>query len=275
MALPLLMMAGAGILGGGQYLLKKMDDRRSESLLGDLEAKVQASGAAGTTLGDMYMSAGERLASGNTLLQRNSGEIEDLLGGFDMAMLQQEQQQAAQLAQMQDAYSQTNMGIARDLQTRYNSEMSEFAETQTQFRAAMNALDNPSNLNSVTTLYNLFNILEPGGRVTQNEDGTFTGIGSGGNRVSGWLNDMQGKGLTDATIKEITDSIWQQYAPRLERAREVKKWYDGEMQAIGGAGRNVRSPVGSLGINWDLNQYPPDMGQPNDVPDGYSLPEGG
>ena len=265
MALPLLLLAGAGILGGGQFLLKKMDDRRKQSLFDGFQQQLQGTGQMQDPMAQAALGQAQRMVDDGSFLERNSGQLENLINNYGYAQAQAQAAEQNRLAQMQDAYSQTNIGIAQDLQTRYNSELSEFAETQTQFRAAMNALENPSNLNSVTTLYNLFNILEPGGRVTANEDGTFTGIGDSGNQFANWLNQMTGEGLTQDTIKEITESIWQQYAPRLERARAVKGWYEGEMQALSGAGRNVRSPVGSLGVDWRLNQYPsPDPGAVTD-----------
>lgn len=258
MALPLLGLlgVGAGILGGGQFLLKKMDDRRSESLLGDLQSAVANSGQFGQLYGDRFLHQAQALADSGNLLNRTSGGVQSLLQNFQSGAMQYAMQQQQRELEMANAYSKTNEGRFRDLQTRYNSELSDFAEVQTQFKAAFNALDNPSNLNGITALYNLFSILEPGGRVTQNEDGTFTGLGDAGNRFANWMNEWMGEGLSEATRQEIMDSLYAQYNPRWLRANNVKRWYDNEIKNMSQSGYNVRSPVGSLGIDWQLNQVP-------------------
>jgi hypothetical protein len=249
------MLAGAGMLGGGQYLLSKMDEKREKGMLSDFREYASSSPLAQSGLADGLLSGLESNAANSSLLGRTSGQTQSLINDF-MKMDTEFQQDQMQLqAEMQDAYSKSNLGQAEQLQTNWEQAQKEFGGVQKQMQSAMLALENPSNLNSITSLYNLFAIIEPGGRVTQNEDGTFTGTGNGGNRLANWANEWRGEGLTPASIKEISESLWAQYTPKLENARRVKSFYENKMSQIQASGRNVQSPIGSLGIDFGLNQF--------------------
>ena len=277
MALPLIMMAGAGILSGAQYLLKRQDEKKGETMLADFQSDIYNGPMAGTQMGDWYANQAQQAVSTRSGFfdEMATPRLEELQNAYGTQLNTMQQNQQAAQASMADRFSQTNTGIANTLSNQYNADLKVFAETQNQFKSAMNALDNPSNLNSVTALYNMFNLIEPGGRVTQNEDGTFSGAGDVGNRFSNWLNEMQGEGLTPDTIEEIRDAIWQQYSQRYEQSVRRKQYYEDEMNKLSGEGRNVRSPIGRLGIDWSLNQMPnnepviPIEEQP--APPGFSL----
>ena len=137
-------------------------------------------------------------------------------------------------------------------------DVGQFAEVvQPSFQKALLALENPNSADSVSALYNFFNIIEPGGRVTENEDGSFSGIGGGSGRIANWLNEMRGEGLSDVTRDQIIESIWKQYTPEYERAGRQKTYYEQLLEASRGMyGEGIQSPIGRQGIDWSLQQDP-------------------
>ena len=115
---------------------------------------------------------------------------------------------------------------------------------------------------AVAALYNFFNILEPGGRVTENEDGSFTGIGGTGSKFANWMNGIRGNGLDDTTRKQILSAINNQYGSQLDRARKQRAYYDKQVESYNNQGYNVNSPVGSLGIDYDSPLVNPNQQAP-------------
>jgi hypothetical protein len=278
MALPLLglMALGIGVSGGMQFLGHRADERKADSMLDDFVP--QFTGPDAHILNAQYQNMAQQIGDASPgFLSEPGGKsqaAQSFLDQYQNDMVRSQLGQAQMQREMQDAYSQTNRGIADQLDQDYNRDLRTFAETQNQFRSAMQALENPSNINSVATLYNFFNILEPGGRVTENEDGTFAAAGSAGNRWASWLNEMRGGGLTEVSRKEIVDAIWAQYGTRWEQANRQKRQYEQELRDIEASGRKVTSPIGRLGIDWSMNQLgglegPPRTTKGPPLPPGY------
>ena len=96
-------------------------------------------------------------------------------------------------------------------------------------------------------------IIEPGGRVTQNEDGMFTSAGGLSARFTNWLNEAAGEGLSSKSIEEIRDALNRQYVPSWEAANRARVTLEQQMERMRASGRNVQSPIGNLGIEWGAN----------------------
>lgn len=269
MALPLLLAAGAGILGGAQYLMKKGDEREAASLLDGYD----------------FSLPGLQGQQESAWMDNQAGSLMDRELGFLNASKAQQAQQLRDLHQQR--FGQINQGMAAQqkqhyansisrsdqLDADYNRDLKQFGGiVQPAYQQAVNALGPGMNsADSVAALYNFFNIMEPGGRVTENEDGSFTGIGGGGAKLANWFNKMRGDGLDGETRKQILDAINNQYRPQLERARKQEQFYNNRMREYGDMGLDVQSPVGSLGIDYLTDPTEGFGTQAPPVPDGYRV----
>lgn len=273
MALPLIAALGAGILGGGRYLMNRADERKAQGLAATAESflanSTLAQAAPGQAMGILNAIQGE-LQNDSFLDTGSAARVQSLMDAAmaQNANIEQGQAQAAQQAAIRNFDRST--AVTNQLDQDYNRDLRVFGSVvQPAFRQALSALENPNSADSVAALYNFFNIVEPGGRVTENEDGSFTGIGGSGARLANWFNQMRGEGLSENTREQIISAIWKQYQPQFERAKRQKSQYERDLRRYGQQGLDVRSPVGRLGIDYSLNQAPPAPG-PIQVPQGYT-----
>ena len=274
MVLPLLGIAamGAGVLGGTAFLRNKQDTKQAQATASMLEqylansqlgqarpdvaqglmAQLQASQA-----GDDFFDLGANRRAQSLLdnaIQLNSNLITSQA---------QAEQEAAKLNfdRTTDITNQLDQDYARDIGT--------FGQVvQPAFRKILAALESPNSADSLASAFNFFNIVEPGGIMRDPENQAYRGIGGKGAQFANWLNEWQGKGLTEATRKQIIDAVWNQYAPEWERAQAIKRKYVSDLQRYKKQGFSPVSPIGRQGVDWGLNQIPPNYFDPaeSDLP---------
>jgi hypothetical protein len=269
MALPFLAM-GLGLLGGKAYLQSKEDARTADETLQQAESWL-ANRPDWAAQNAGYLEQLENLRTNQGFFSDDTGLAQSYLQNMQRDYDTQQAQAEADKARRIAATNQFDQDWARDV--------GQFAEVvQPSFQKALLALEDPNSADSVAALYNFFNIIEPGGRVTENEDGSFRGIGGSGGRIANWLNEMRGEGLSDVTRDQIIESIWKQYTPEYERAVRQKGYYEKLMETSQGMyGQGIQSPIGRQGIDWSLQQDPRQVqtetvteGQPK-VPTGWRL----
>jgi hypothetical protein len=255
MPLPLLLGIGAGILGGAQYLMKKEDDRETESLLAQMQAQAPGTALGSAGYADPYLAAAQRTADNAGFFETSSDRVQSIYDKLLFDSAQYQQQQAQKQAERAWQMQQSSIGITDQLDQDYNRDLKSFGQiVQPAYRQAMAALENPNSADSVAALYNFFNIVEPGGRVTENEDGSFSSIGGAGAEIANWLNKMRGEGLSGATTDQIKKAIYNQFKPQYERAVRQRQQYERDLEYYGNQGYNVRSPIGRQGIDWTAPQ---------------------
>lgn len=266
MALPFLAL-GLGLLGGKAYLQTKSDTRESNSLLNEMEGFL-ASNPDFAQANPQYQHSMETLRNNQGFLSDDADMASSLL----TRMRSDDQLQRAQAEKTQEQ----QLAIQNQFDQDWARDVGQFTEViQPSFQKALLALDNPNSADSVAALYNFFNIVEPGGRVTENEDGSFTGIGGSAAGFANMLNKWRGDGLSDETRQQIMTSIWKQYTPEMERAQRQKVKYEADIERMRGLyGQDIQSPIGRQGGNWSLNQMPPGYGQPTEQPQLPPVPQG-
>ena len=266
MALPFLAM-GLGLLGGKAFLAERRDKRdlgqsmlEAENFLMDNPEFAEANPG--------YLSSFENIRGNQGFFSDDSGQAESLLN----AMRADEKLHRAAGEKAEDR----RLAIQNQFDQDWARDVGQFTEViQPSFQKALLALENPNSADSVAALYNFFNIVEPGGRITENEDGSFTGIGGSAAGFANMLNKWRGDGLSDETRKQIMSSIWKQYTPEMERAQRQKVKYEADIERMRGLyGQDIQSPIGRQGGNWSLNQMPPGYGQPTEQPQRPPVPQG-
>jgi len=134
MPLPLLMGLGMGLLGGGQYLLHKMDQRASASMLDQFRNQVlPQAGDFGQQYGGQYLALAEGLANSGGLLNRTSDQVSSLLSDF--------LGQSQRAAEFQQGYQQTQQWNAAQLAQRVHENDLTVADRDRRFRHEV-AVDN-------------------------------------------------------------------------------------------------------------------------------------
>jgi hypothetical protein len=250
MALPLLLGLGLGYMGGAQFLMKKRSDSEAQSLFD------QTDFAAMPGL-DGEEAAAQYEAQAQSLLGEESGffdagkynKMHDLTAAYNSEFgARQTHQKEMEKLNWERSLNRTD-AIEQD----YNRDLKTFGSVvQPAYLQAVAALGpNMNSADAVAALYNFFNIMEPGGRVTENEDGSFSGIGGKGSQFANWMNAIRGGGLDEKTKSQILSAVNNQYGSQLDRARRQRAYYDKEVSRYNEQGYSVNSPVGSLGIDYD------------------------
>jgi len=262
MALPLLMLAGAGILGGGRFLLERQEaqlrTQQAEQAQGYLEQYLQGPGAA---LAQADPQAG---AAAAVQLAADPGNLTAILSGLENRRTaipgQLSQQQAANMAQTVEA---TNR-----LQTDYTKGLGDLAATQDAYKRGLAAFEGGTQSDAIAALYSFFQTIEPGGRITESEQGQFEGHGGISNQIAGMLNSIRGQGLTAKTRQEFSETLGRLYAPRYQRGRQQLRAFEQRIQNRIDQGLNVnRSDViGGLGIDFDFGPQQQRIGGPPPPP---------
>lgn len=273
MALPLLMAMGAGILGGGQYLLKKQDQRKAQSLIPDVQSAIANSPFAGTQYGMQIENYAQAMAEDGSLLNRNSGQIQALMGTVANNTLAYEQNQQAMAQEaairsgqaqqaMQNRMADRAFSLSDQLDQDYRSDLEDFGQFQDSYRKGMNAINTNSSADALAAAFNFYNLIEPGGIVRDDERGEFKSVGGAGAGFANLLNEIKGKGLTPKSRKQLEQAMNNQYKPRQERARRQFDYYQDQVGRARRAGYNVASPIGSQGIDWsEVSDAPLPPGQ--------------
>lgn len=251
MALPLLMMAGAGILGGTQYLMKKQDDEKVQSLLPDFNSAMASSPFAGTPGAMMMEQKAQRIAQDDSFFASNkSGEIESMLDNLQGATFQQQQMAANQYAQSRQATAARAFGLSDQLDTDYRRDLGDLSTFQDTYRKGMQALQSNSKADILASAFNFYNLIEPGGIVRDDERDAYQATSSAATNFVNLLNDIQGKGLTESTAKQLANAMTTQYKPRYDRGQRQLGFYQERIGQYRKAGYDVASPVGSQGIDF-------------------------
>jgi hypothetical protein len=253
-----MMAGGMGLLGGGRYLLNKEDDRRAANTRAGLESFLASSAIPQAQQMGILNQAQLNEQNDSWLNLGNNARTQSLLDYAMQADSQYRELGAQQARAAQQRITDRGFTLSDQLDADYNRDLKVFGGVvQPAFQKALNALDEgATSADTVAALYNFFNIIEPGGRVTENEDGMFQSIGGMPSQVSNWLNQIRGKGMDSETRRQILDAIWKQYQPEYMRAKRQRDQYQRDIAAMRKQGYQVRSPIGRLGINYDLNQIP-------------------
>lgn len=273
MALPLLgiLAAELGVLGGVQFLRNKADDKSAEGAAQQFQSFMSPGGAGAPIAANNPLAAAGLI---DRMLQiresedgfLNTGKTAGINSLFAEAQALLENQQAQELVDYERGQKtlDRNTTLTDQLDQDYRADLGTFGQVvQPAFRKILAALDNPNSADSLASVYNFFNIVEPGGIVRDPETQAYRGIGGKGSQIANWLNEWRGQGLTAPTRKQIIDAVWNQYAPEWERAQAQKRKYESDLQNYQAQGYNPRTPVGRQGINWDINQIPPDYFDPD------------
>ena len=253
MALPLLMLAGAGLLGGGQYLLSKMDEKREAGMLSDFREYATNSPLANSGMADGLLNQLESTADSSSLLGRTSSQTQSLINDFQQKDFAFQQAQVAGQQANGTAAFNAAMTQSSQLQDDYRTDFQQFAEYQNVVGGIKGALEANDSANTLASVFNFFNILEPGGIVRESESGQYRAQGGTSQQWANWMNDIQGKGLTAKTAKQIWGAVQNQYTPRYEQAQRKKGAYDRRLEELRAYGVNAINPSGSQGINWEID----------------------
>lgn len=250
MALPILLAAGAGILGGGQYLLKKMDERRSASLLDKFQAQLPAT-QYGQQNYEQAMDMARMIADSGGLLNRTSGDLSSFMTQYLQGAQNQDALAHQRAVEAANLNFDRSTAITNQMDQDYNRDLGTFGNmVQPAYKRAMDALEGNNSADQIAALYNFFQIVEPGGRVTENEDGSFTGVGGSGSRLANWFNALRGDGLDEKSRQQIIGAIHRQYKSQYDNAERRRYAHERRLREYQNQGYNPMSPVGNLGIDW-------------------------
>ena len=248
-------------MGGAQFLMKKRDDKDAQSLF-DQTDFAALPGLDGADAAARYQVQAQSLLDQETSFfdAGKAGRMQDLRAAYNSEFGARNDHLQAMEKQNYERSKHWSDQLDQD----YNRDLRAFGSVvQPAYQQAVRALGPEMNsADAVAALYNFFNILEPGGRVTENEDGSFTGIGGTGSKFANWMNGIRGNGLDDTTRKQILSAINNQYGSQLDRARKQRAYYDKQVESYNNQGYNVNSPVGSLGIDYDSPLVNPNQQAP-------------
>lgn len=261
MALPLLMLAGAGILGGSQYLLKKQDQKRADGMFGALQSQMQNS-ALPPMIQDSILARGQDMIANDSFWNRSmvSSQLDQLSNNAMVAnnnyvMQQQEMAQQMKIASGQ-AQRERSFQLANEVEADYNRDLKDFGTFQDSYAKGVRALESNSSADAMAAVYNFFNLVEPGGIVRDGETAQFRDVGGTKSKIVNLLNGIQGKGLDPRAARELQTAMRNQYLDRYGRAKRQRDYYQERIDGYRSAGYDVWSPVGSLGIDYGYNPDP-------------------
>lgn len=266
MPLPLLAMfaAGAGLLGGTQYLRAQADQEKAQNTFADLESLLPNTSlppeAQMGILNRMHnMRRNSEVGPLSMFNDQSSSQAQSLLD-FTMAADQQWRQQGAQIQAQQQAamlqqqreMQQKALGLSEQEQTNYEQVMGDYQIVNPMYQRFLSAIDQNDSASIAMMAFNIMNILEPGGIVRDEERGMFRGFGGTGSTISNLLNEAQGKGLNAKSRQQLLDAVAAQYQPIHEQALRARDFMQRKVSDYQKLGYQVSSPVGSLGLDFGV-----------------------
>jgi hypothetical protein len=162
--------------------------------------------------------------------------------------------------QEQQAFQNLNTAT-NELQADYTKAFGDLGATQDAYRRGLAAFEGGSQADALAGLYSFFQTMEPGGRITDNEQGAFEGHGGFANQIAGMMNRIKGEGLTAKTRAEFASALGGLYKPRYDRGKRQLTTFEqriANMQARG-IGVQRSDVVGSEGIDFDFGVQTPNI----------------
>lgn len=254
MALPLLLAAGAGILGGTQYLMKRQDQEVARNKFADFSSQLQSSSLAGTAAGDQLLAAGQSRIDNDSFWHRGkvSTQIDQAmtsLSNFNQAELLRGREALMQSQTAQrNAMLQANQQVSAQLQDDYSRDFKEFNNVQNLERAAVNALNSGDREGTLFAAFNIAKLLDPASVARESETGAIINSGGASNNLVNAILAFQGDAANPKTRQNLLEAIQQQTAPRYEDARARQKWYQGAINEYNQRGYDIISPIGSQNV---------------------------
>lgn len=254
MALPLLLAAGAGILGGAQYLMKRQDQEVAQNKLNDFASQLQSSSLAGTQAGEQLLAAGQSRIDNDSFWDRGrvSGQIDqamDALSNFNTSEMINQRNRVAQSGVAQrNALMQGNQQISAQLQDDYSRDFKEFNNVQNLERAAINALNSGDREGTLFAAFNIAKLLDPASVARESETGAIINSGGASNNLVNAILAFQGDAANPKTRQNLLEAIQQQTQPRYDDARARQQWYRDTINEYNQRGYDLISPIGSQNI---------------------------
>jgi hypothetical protein len=205
MALPLLMLAGAGILGGGQYLLQKADEKRSASMIDNMHSIAQNSNYGRMGGFDATLSAAQSIAQNSSLINRTSGDIAQMMQGMADTERAFNDSNAAAAQARQLAWQDSNEGHLASLQGQRQANQVTFGKVQDQARVVESLYNNGSlSGNNLQGMINAIARMQFPNEALN--EGDINRVISGSPVLAQWQNKISG--LTGDADKDLADSIY-------------------------------------------------------------------
>lgn len=189
----------------------------------------------------------------NTMLGANLRN-QSAMYAHNLRML--EGQQAGQVANQRDMVDRT-FQLSDQLDQDVSRDMGEMAVYQDNYRKGLSALASNNPADVVASMYNFFQMVEPGGMVRDAESGQYKGVGGASSQFANLLNEVQGKGLNDKTRRQLQEAMGNQYGVVFDRFKRVNDTYGQQINQMRNAGYNVMDPRERLGIDWTYGVQQP------------------
>ena len=253
MALPLLLAAGAGILGGAQYLMKRQDQARANSMFSQMQSDL-ANSALSAQDQNQILARAQNAIDNDSFWNRQmvTSQLENLSGYALQADANKRATFAANQFAMQQQMVRDSFARQDQMDADYNRDLGEFQQVQVARDQALASLgDGHNSADKIAALYNFFSIIDPGRAVQGNEAALFNSVGGLSAKGENWWNGLFGKGINDTSREEILQAIERQYQPKYENAQRVKSYYDRQYKDYWNRGYRFVDPAGSLGIRWN------------------------
>lgn len=263
MALPLLLLAGAGILGGGGYLLKKADQRRAESMLGAFEEQLANSPFANTPYGQQMQQMAQGIVQNNSLLDGSaSQDIESMMAAVTNNTLGWQNAQANRAVQSGALREQNAMAYQNDVQADSRAARERWGGIQNTARSMVELIDTgQANAFEATRLiYQYLDLLAPGEIKTEADINAIANAGGAiGALAQKWLTAM---GSPDVVNDQFLQGL----------RRDVLSIAGGEQERWNRVDANIRERLANNPYA-DLVDYRNVVGSEYGIDPAYQLPE--
>ena len=251
MALPLLALQAAGVLAGGQYLLKKNDERQANSMLDEFNPQFSGLQAAQLNAG-WEAQANDIRDADYGFLPRKAERVESFLQEYQDALANHTNNQAA----LQQQYQAANRSAIDDVRGIEQKAAERFANVQNSMAAADKLLggESFSHQDLYGLVYQMAEALAPGEMKTADDINNIINTNPVFSRIVNSASKELG-GSADPTLgDQLYDTMYQLYKAESDRYGQVQQDFDRAVKAYQNQGYLPFEDRGIYDLSYGVRQ---------------------